>query len=145
MSVFAIKRRVFRAQKLRYRQRLQKLGESSADPSNEKRRRIEVAELAQSIILEDQRKMMSRSQRGGEGGLDFAASQRSLALAAAAAGNMNVSTMTLPKAERSFDIRFEKIGLTLPSGVDIIQVNIFDKVGCFIVCRYSNPISPLYH
>lgn len=59
---------------------------------------------------------------GGGRKLDFAASHRSLALAAAAAGNMNVSTMSLPKAEKLFDIRFEKLGLTLPTGVDIIKV-----------------------
>ncbi|KAF9347284.1 hypothetical protein BGX26_001227 [Mortierella sp. AD094] len=140
MSVFAIKNRVFRTQRNRYRNRLRELSDNNnGDSSNEKQRMKEAAELAQSILLEDQRKMMSGSQvRGGEGGLDFAASQRSLALAAAAAGNMNVSTMTLPKAERSFDIRFEKIGLTLPTGVDIIQ-NISGRLITGRTCAVMGP------
>ncbi|KAF9431406.1 hypothetical protein BGZ76_000340 [Entomortierella beljakovae] len=139
MSVFAIKKRVFRAQKLRYRKRLRELGDNSEDRVNEKRRMREASELAQSIIIEDQRRIMSGSQaRGGEGGLDFAASHRSLALAAAASGNMNVSTMTLPKAERSFDIRFESLGLTLPSGVDIIQ-NISGRLITGRTCAVMGP------
>lgn len=130
MAVFSVKKRIFRAQRLRYRQRLRELGDNSDDLEDEKRQKKEAAQLAQSIIIEDQKRLMSGSQiasqgsapGGGGGGLDFAASHRSLALAAAAAGNMNVSTMSLPKAERSFDIRFEKLGLTLPTGVDIIKV-----------------------
>lgn len=127
MAVFSVKKRIFRAQRLRYRQRLRELGDNSDDLEDEKRQKKEVAQLAQSIIIEDQKRLMSGSQITSQGaapggGLDFAASHRSLALAAAAAGNMNVSTMSLPKAERSFDIRFEKLGLTLPTGVDIIKV-----------------------
>ncbi|KAF9428401.1 hypothetical protein BGZ94_002501, partial [Podila epigama] len=122
MAVFAVKKRVFRAQRLRYRQRLRELGDNSDDLANEKKTQKEAARLAQSIILEDQRRMGSQvAPRDQEGGLDFGASHRSLALAAAAAGNMNVSTMSLSKAERSFDIRFENLGLTLPTGVDIIK------------------------
>ncbi|KAF9116038.1 hypothetical protein BGX27_005271 [Mortierella sp. AM989] len=139
MSVFAIKTKVFRAQRDRYRRRLRELGDNSEDSASMKRRMKEAAELAQSIILEDQRKIISGSQaRGGEGGLDFAASQRNLALAAVAAGNMNVSTMTLPKAERSFDIRFEKLGLTLPTGVDIIQ-NISGRLITGRTCAVMGP------
>jgi len=126
LSVFAVKKRIFRAQRLRYRQRLRELGDNGDDLANEKRQKKEAAQLAQSIILEDQRRAMmagSQQARDRETGLDFGqASHRSLALAAAAAGNMNVSTMSLPKAERSFDIRFEELGLTLPTGVDIIKV-----------------------
>lgn len=122
MAIFAIKKRVFHAQRLRYRQRLRELGDNSEDVAVEKRTQREAAQLAQSIILEDQRRDIMSGSQVREGGLDFAASQRSLALAQAAAGNMNVSTMSLPKAERSFDIRFEKLGLTLPTGVDIIKV-----------------------
>lgn len=122
MAVFAIKKRVFHAQRLRYRQRLRELGDNSEDMASEKSTQQEAAQLAQSIILEDQRKASMSVSQVPEGGLDFAASHRSLALAQAAAGNMNVSTMSLPKAERSFDIRFEKLGLTLPTGVDIIKV-----------------------
>lgn len=123
MGIFAIKQRIFKAQRIRYRQRLRELGDNSGDFESENRRSKEAAQLAQSILLEDQRKVMSGSQTyNHEGGMDFAASQRSLALARAAAGNMNVSTMTLPKAERSLDIRFENLGLTLPTGVDIIKV-----------------------
>lgn len=131
MAVFSIKKRIFRAQRLRYRQRLRELGDNSDDLEDEKRQKKEAAQLAQSIIIEDQKRLMSGSQivshgavpgGGAGGGLDFRASHRSLALAAAAAGNMNVSTMSLPKAERSFDIRFEKLGLTLPTGIDIIKV-----------------------
>lgn len=121
MAIFAIKKRIFHAQRIRYRQRLRELGDDSDDLAGEKRTKREAAQLAQSIILEDQKKAVSMSQ-ARDGGLDFGASQRSLALAQAAAGNMNVSTMSLPKAERSFDIRFEKLGLTLPTGVDIIKV-----------------------
>lgn len=106
MGIFAIKKRIFRAQRLRYRQRLRDLGDNSEDVENEKRRDKEAAMLAQSIIL------------------DPSASHRSLAMAVVRASNANASTMTLPKAERSFDIRFEKLGLTLPTGVDIIKVTI---------------------
>jgi hypothetical protein len=129
MAVFSVKKRIFRAQRLRYRQRLRELGDNSDDLEDEKRQKLEAAQLAQSIIIEDQKRLVSGSHiashgavPGGGSGLDFAASHRSLALAAAAAGNMNVSTRSLPKAERSFDIRFEKLGLTLPTGVDIIKV-----------------------
>ncbi|KAI8605104.1 hypothetical protein EDD21DRAFT_299997 [Dissophora ornata] len=80
MGVFSVKKRIFRAQRLRYRQRLP----------------------------------------------------------AAAAGNMNVSTMTLPKAERSFDIRFEKLGLTLPTGVDIIK-NISGRLITGRTCAVMGP------
>ncbi|KAF8930366.1 hypothetical protein BGZ58_008283 [Dissophora ornata] len=139
MGVFSVKKRIFRAQRLRYRQRLRELGDNSEDMESEKRHNKEVAEIAQSILLEDQRRMMSRSQvHDREGGMDFAASHRSLALAAAAAGNMNVSTMTLPKAERSFDIRFEKLGLTLPTGVDIIK-NISGRLITGRTCAVMGP------
>lgn len=138
MAVFSVKKRIFRAQRLRYRQRLRELGDNSDDLEDEKRQKKEAAQLAQSIIIEDQKRLMSGSQIASQGavpggrGLDFAASHRSLALAAAAAGNMNVSTMSLPKAERSFDIRFEKLGLTLPTGVDIIKVCRFVFVKVFL-------------
>ena len=126
MAIFSIKKRVFRAQRLRYRQRLRELGDNSDDLEDEMRQKKEAAQLVQSIIIEDQKRQMAGShiiRDGAAGsGMGFAASHRSLALAAAAAGNMNVSTMSLPKAERSFDIRFEKLGLTLPTGVDIIKV-----------------------
>ncbi|GJJ73776.1 hypothetical protein EMPS_06134 [Entomortierella parvispora] len=141
MSVFAVKKRIFRAQRLRYRQRLRELGDNSDDLASEKRQKKEAAQLAQSIILEDQRKALSGSQqaRDREAGLDFGqASHRSLALAAAAAGNMNVSTMSLPKAERSFDIRFEELGLTLPTGVDIIK-NISGRLITGRTCAVMGP------
>lgn len=144
MAVFSVKKRIFRAQRLRYRQRLRELGDNSDDLEDEKRQKKEAAQLAQSIIIEDQKRLMSGSQiasqgsaPGGGGGLDFAASHRSLALAAAAAGNMNVSTMSLPKAERSFDIRFEKLGLTLPTGVDIIKVCGFVFLMFFLLLKNS--------
>ncbi|KAG0369711.1 hypothetical protein BGZ54_009137 [Gamsiella multidivaricata] len=122
MGIFSIKKQIFRAQRIRYRQRLRELGDDSDDMENERKRQDEAVGLAQSIFLEDQQKLMFGSRtRDHESGLDFAVSQRSLVLAAAAAGNMNVSTMTLPNAERSFDIRFEELGLTLPTGVDIIK------------------------
>ncbi|KAG9323700.1 hypothetical protein KVV02_008118 [Mortierella alpina] len=108
MSVFAVKKRIFRAQRLRYRRRLRELGDNSVDLEEEKRRKREHEELARSVILANQ-----QQARDNEMGLDFAASQQSLP--------RDVSTMSLPKAERSFDIRFEKLGLTLPTGVDIIK------------------------
>ncbi|CAO3571214.1 unnamed protein product [Mortierella alpina] len=108
MSVFAVKKRIFRAQRLRYRQRLRELGDNSADLEEEKRRKKEHEEVARSVVLANM-----QQARDNEMGLDFAASQQSLP--------RDVSTMSLPKAERSFDIRFEKLGLTLPTGVDIIR------------------------
>ncbi|KAG0326947.1 hypothetical protein BGZ99_008712 [Dissophora globulifera] len=139
MGVFAVKQRIFKAQRIRYRQRLRELGDNTEDLESEKRRSKEATELAQSILLEDQRKIMSGSRiHHQEGIMDFAASQRSLALARAAAGNMNVSTMTLPKAERSFDIRFEKLGLTLPTGVDIIK-NISGRLITGRTCAVMGP------
>ncbi|KAF9908734.1 hypothetical protein EC991_009544 [Linnemannia zychae] len=146
MAVFSIKKRIFRAQRIRYRQRLRELGDNSDDLEDERRQKKEAAQLAQSIILEDQKRLMSGSQMvrdgataaTGGGGLDFGASHRSLALAAAAAGNMNVSTMSLPKAERSFDIRFEKLGLTLPTGVDIIK-NISGRLITGRTCAVMGP------
>lgn len=143
MAVFSVKKRIFRAQRLRYRQRLRELGDNSDDLEDEKRQKKEVAQLAQSIIIEDQKRLMSGSQITSQGaapggGLDFAASHRSLALAAAAAGNMNVSTMSLPKAERSFDIRFEKLGLTLPTGVDIIK-NVSGRLITGRTCAVMGP------
>ncbi|KAF9989676.1 hypothetical protein BGZ75_005353, partial [Mortierella antarctica] len=108
MSVFAVKKRIFRAQRLRYRRRLRELGDNSVDLEEEKRRKREHEELARSVILANQQQV-----RDNEMGLDFAASQQSLP--------RDVSTMSLPKAERSFDIRFEKLGLTLPTGVAIIK------------------------
>lgn len=86
MGVFAIKRRIFHAQRLRYRQRLRDLGDNGEDLEDEKRRDEEAAELTRSIIL------------------DPSATHTSL--------------------ERSFDIRFEKLGLTLPNGVEIIKVSL---------------------
>ncbi|KAG0334541.1 hypothetical protein BG004_000365, partial [Podila humilis] len=144
MAVFAVKKKIFHAQRLRYRERLRALGDDSEDIAGEKRTKEEAAQLAQSIILEDemrqQRQQMTRSQARDDGGvgLDFGASQRSLALQVAAAGNMNVSTMTLPKAERSFDIRFEKLGLTLPTGVDIIK-NISGRLITGRTCAVMGP------
>ncbi|KAF9942499.1 hypothetical protein BGZ67_001481 [Mortierella alpina] len=108
MSVFAVKKRIFRAQRLRYRRRLRELGDNSVDLEEEKRRKREHEELARSVIIANQQQV-----RDNEMGLDFAASQQSLP--------RDVSTMSLPKAERSFDIRFEKLGLTLPTGVAIIK------------------------
>ncbi|KAF9286985.1 hypothetical protein BGZ68_002365 [Mortierella alpina] len=108
LGVFAVKKRIFRAQRIRYRQRLRELGDNSADLEEEKRRKKEHEELARSVILASM-----QQARDNEMGLDFAASQQSLP--------RDVSTMSLPKAERSFDIRFEKLGLTLPTGVDIIR------------------------
>ncbi|KAF9121672.1 hypothetical protein BGW39_010354 [Mortierella sp. 14UC] len=147
MAVFSVKKRIFRAQRLRYRQLPRELGDNSDDLEDEKRQK-EAAQLAQSIILEDQKRLMSGSQiardggaattAGGGSGLDFGASHRSLALAAAAAGNMNVSTMSLPKAERSFDIRFEKLGLTLPTGVNIIE-NISGRLITGRTCAVIGP------
>ncbi|KAF9363458.1 hypothetical protein BGX34_004108 [Mortierella sp. NVP85] len=122
MGIFAIKKRVFRAQRLRYRQRLRDLGDNSEDMEYEKRRDKEAAMLAQSIIL------------------DPSASHRSLALAVVRANNANASTMTLPKAERSFDIRFEKLGLTLPTGVDIIK-NISERLLTGRTCAVMGPSS----
>ncbi|KAK3828723.1 MAG: hypothetical protein J3Q66DRAFT_435206 [Benniella sp.] len=119
-GIFAIKKRIFRAQRLRYRQRLRDLGDNSEDVENEKRRDKEAAMLAQSIIL------------------DPSASHRSLALAVVRASNANASTMTLPKAERSFDIRFEKLGLTLPTGVDIIK-NISGRLLTGRTCAVMGP------
>ncbi|KAF9208073.1 hypothetical protein BGZ59_010806 [Podila verticillata] len=138
MAVFAIKKRVFHAQRLRYRQRLRELGDNSEDMASEKRTQREAAQLAQSIILEDQRKASMSVSQVRDGGLDFTGSQRSLALAQAAAGIMNVSTMSLPKAERSFDIRFEKLGLTLPTGVDIIK-NISGRLITGRTCAVMGP------
>ncbi|KAF9094980.1 hypothetical protein BGX29_009222, partial [Mortierella sp. GBA35] len=127
MAVFSIKKRIFQAQRLR-----------------------EAAQLAQSIIIEDQKRQISGSQiiretdgtaasgGGGGVGLNFAASHRRLALAATAAGNMNVSTMSLPKAERSFDIRFEKLGLSLPTGVEIIK-NISGRLITGRTCAVMGP------
>ncbi|KAG0034358.1 hypothetical protein BGZ82_005777, partial [Podila clonocystis] len=138
MAIFAIKKRIFHAQRMRYRQRLRELGDNSEDLAGEKRTQREAAHLAQSIILEDRRKAAMSVSQVGEGGLDFGASQRSLALAQAAAGNMNVSTMSLPKAERSFDIRFEKLGLTLPTGVDIIK-NISGRLITGRTCAVMGP------
>ncbi|KAF9147942.1 hypothetical protein BG015_010344, partial [Linnemannia schmuckeri] len=144
MAVFSVKKRIFRAQRLRYRRRLRELGDNSDDLEDEKRQKMEAAQLAQSIIIENQKRLMSGSQitnqgaAPGGGGLEFRASYRSLALAAAAAGNMNVSTMTLPKAERSFDIRFEKLGLTLPNGVDIIK-NISGRLITGRTCAVMGP------
>ncbi|KAG0078817.1 hypothetical protein BGZ92_001301, partial [Podila epicladia] len=136
MAVFAVKKRIFHAQRMRYRQRLRELGDNSEDLAGEKRTQWEAAEVAQSIILEDQRKAAISQVR--EGGLDFGSSQRSLALAQAAAGNMNVSTISLPKLERSFDIRFEKLGLTLPTGVDIIK-NISGRLITGRTCAVMGP------
>ncbi|KAG0271823.1 hypothetical protein BGZ95_000312 [Linnemannia exigua] len=149
MAVFSVKKRIFRAQRLRYRQRLRELGDNRDDLEDEKRQKKEAAQLAQSIILEDQKRNMSGSQiardgsaaaagGGGGGGLESGASHRSLALAAAAAGNMNVSTMSLPKAERQFDIRFDKLGLTLPTGVDIIK-NISGRLLTGRTCAVMGP------
>ncbi|KAF9304518.1 hypothetical protein BGZ74_001361 [Mortierella antarctica] len=138
MAIFAIKKRIFRAQRIRYLQRLRELGDNSEDLAGEKRTQWEAAEVAQSIILEDQRKAAMSASQVREGGIDFGASQRSLALAQAAAGNMNVSTISLPKAERSFDIRFEKLGLTLPTGVDIIK-NISGRLITGRTCAVMGP------
>ncbi|KAG0210871.1 hypothetical protein BGX28_008838 [Mortierella sp. GBA30] len=126
MAVFAVKKRVFRAQRLRYRRRLHELGDNSADQESEKRRRKEHEELAQSVILEG----IQQQARDSEIGLDFAVSQRSLA--------MNASSRSLPKAERSFDIRFEKLGLTLPTGVDIIK-NISGRLKTGRTCAVMGP------
>ncbi|KAF9581810.1 hypothetical protein BGW38_001045 [Lunasporangiospora selenospora] len=142
MAVFAIKKRVFRAQRLRYRRRLRELGDNSHDLESEQRRKQEAAQLAQSIILEDRQRTLNSSRVGPDsetgGGLDFAASQRSLALVATAAGNMNVSTMSIPRVERSFDIRFEKLGLTLPTGVDVIK-NISGRLSAGRTCAVMGP------
>ncbi|KAF9913217.1 hypothetical protein BX616_010139 [Lobosporangium transversale] len=145
MGMFAIKKRIVRAQHIRYSRRLRELGDNSAEIESEKRRKKEVAELAQSIIIEDRIRAASSRSRGGgggggglEGAYDFAASQRSLALAAAAAGNMNASTMTLPRAERSFDICFENLGLTLPTGSDIIK-NISGRLIAGRTCAVMGP------
>ncbi|KAF9921317.1 hypothetical protein FBU30_008696 [Linnemannia zychae] len=142
MAVFSVKKRIFRAQRLRYRQRLRELGDNSDDLEDERRQKKEVAQLTQSII-EDQRRLMSESsQRVSERAtstgsrLDFSASDRSLALAAAAIGNS--SAMSLPKAERSFDIRFEKLGLTLPTGIDIIR-NISGRLITGRTCAVMGP------
>ncbi|KAF8933200.1 hypothetical protein BGZ47_010990 [Haplosporangium gracile] len=140
MAVFSVKKRIFRAQHLRYRQRLRELGDNSDDLEDEKLQKKEAAQLAQSIIIEDQKRLMSGSQSANQGVAPGGggSSHRSLALAAAAAGNMNVSTMTLPKAERSFDIRFEKLGLTLPTGVDIIK-NISGRLIAGRTCAVMGP------
>ncbi|KAF9193998.1 hypothetical protein BGZ50_006843 [Haplosporangium sp. Z 11] len=139
MGVFAIKKRIFRAQRLRYRQRLRELGDNSHDLESERQQMKEIAQAAQSVILEDEQKRRSETQaRGLEAGLDFAASQRSLALQVAAKGDMNASEMNLPKAERSFDIRFEGLGLTLPTGVNIIK-NISGRLTTGRTCAVMGP------
>ncbi|KAG0219434.1 hypothetical protein BGX31_011310 [Mortierella sp. GBA43] len=119
MGVFAIKRRIFRAQRLRYGQRLRDLGDNSEDLENEKRRDKEAVMLARSIILDP-------------------SASHDLAIAVTKACNMNESTMTLPKAERSFDIRFEKLGLTLPTGVEIIK-NISGRLLTGRTCAVMGP------
>ncbi|KAK5816168.1 P-loop containing nucleoside triphosphate hydrolase protein, partial [Linnemannia elongata] len=85
MAVFSVKKRIFRAQRLRYRQRLRELGDNSDDLEDEKRQKKEAAQLAQ-----------------------------------------------------SFDIRFEKLGLTLPTGVDIIK-NISGRLITGRTCAVMGP------
>ncbi|KAK3831371.1 MAG: hypothetical protein JOS17DRAFT_828956, partial [Linnemannia elongata] len=85
MAVFSVKKRIFRAQRLRYRQRLRELGDNSDDLEDEKRQKKEVAQLAQ-----------------------------------------------------SFDIRFEKLGLTLPTGVDIIK-NVSGRLITGRTCAVMGP------
>ncbi|KAI1320190.1 hypothetical protein EDD11_001795 [Mortierella claussenii] len=138
MGIFAVKRRIFRAQRMRYRQRLHNLGNNGENFESEKRRQKEVADLAQSIILEDQ-KNISGSQVFGTGSRpDPVAGHCSLALTVAAPGNKNVNVMAIPKADRSFDIRFEKLGLTLPTGVDIIK-NISGRLISGRTCAVMGP------